>query len=1517
MENLKLTPCIIKLILGLLLILEPSQVLAQQTHYSGYVGEEVHIDAPDMGEYITIEGCYWESSDKSCVAVNGKNHAEGAEAHILKYFSGQVKITCSFSYTWYDRNNRRQMDHSTKSYYISAKAIPLYLSASEISLAPGENYTISYYTTPSVYPGPVVNFTSSDESVATVILQNEEGYIVAKGGGTCIITAEGNTGYKAPTCKVIVEKIDPTSVSIQKTASLIVGNSVTLTPTVTPERATTTYSWKSDNEEVATVSSSGKVTGKAKGSAQITVTTHNGLTSTCNVDVDWQTLTLKADLESGLYAKGTKVSLTANHSDAEIYYTLDGSTPTHSSTRYNNGITLDKSVTLKAIAMGSEYNPSDLVTRTYEVTGLMVENYTPSNGTTTRDFSTPPSVTFNEAISKGSKFSDISFKSDDMDVDGSVSIEGSKLVFTPKATNGLPDGEYTFFIPERALKNGSGESNLTITYVFTIKCPKLVLTVDVESGLVAPGTKVSLKCDVSTAKIYYSTESIFSDVNEGILYMNPISIDKTTRLFAKAVMDGYRSITILREYTVSSLCVTEDNMGDERSIFTPRFIPSITFNSNIKKGEAFKRIAINRGWNTVEGDAVIVGKTLYFVPKKELLVNKLDFIIPQGAVVTEKNEPNFQLSYSFSIAYNNPVKKLSGSHSATVMAGPFYSMYINDYGELWMWGNNKEGQLGDGTTDDREVPWKVMENVKSVATFDRNTGASFDTNSAVFAIKNDNSLWGWGANNNGQLGINSTQGQKKPHKIMDNAATVYTNNLRTFAIKGDGTLYGWGQNSHGEVIAETTTNYTSPQKIMTGVKSLVVRKYMTYAIKSDNSLWVWGQNFYGSLGTGQHLEGGIHLANGSVIGGKWVDNYANKPYNTLNSVKQASASLREGFAIQNNGSLLGWGQNYLGEVGNNKTDNVFSPVAIMSNVKSITANEEDYSVYAIKNDNTLYAWGDNSYGQLGDGTTTERHSPTRIMDNVKEVFHSDDNYLLLKNDNTLWSWGQRNDAYGYNYKDQKDRLSPAKILDDVISCSLSSTHAIAIKDDGSVWIWGNGTSYLGVYSSSLPTMIYGPYSVNTTLTGISLSSEQLTIRVNEQSFIDVNLLPLGATYESIAYESSNTNIATISDRGVITGVKAGTTNVNVTVNGKYKKTCSVTVTDIFNININTVEHGSLRASVQTAKVGETVELTITPDEFYKLEKLNVLDSSNKPIEYSLNDNVASFIMPYSDVTVDATFSLVTFSITIRDTYHGSISSHFDTAKAGETVTLSIEPEDGYILENLSVIDAESNSIECQVNRSTATFVMPASSVMVSATFIEATMAVRTSAAGYATFYDSGWAFTLPTGLQAQVVNGVSDGKLSYETLKDGVIPKDVAVMLTAEKKQAADYSLTRTESDAVYPGTNLLHGSDEATTTTGDGYHYKLTYGKSGSNLSDVFGWYWGAQNGGAFQIEGHKAWLVVPKSAGARSFSVEGEANSINDLQIDDLRFVSPVYDLQGRRVDQPTKKGIYIKNGKKVIKK
>ena len=189
--------------------------------------------------------------------------------------------------------------------------------------------------------------------------------------------------------------------------------------------------------------------------------------------------------------------------------------------------------------------------------------------------------------------------------------------------------------------------------------------------------------------------------------------------------------------------------------------------------------------------------------------------------------------------------------------------------------------------------------------------------------------------------------------------------------------------------------------------------------------------------------------------------------------------------------------------------------------------------------------------------------------------------------------------------------------------------------------------------------------------------------------------------------------------------------------------------------------------------------------------------------------------------------------------------------------------------------------------------------------------------GYATYYNSKLSFEIPGNLKAYVVTEATTEALTYAEIKD-IIPAGTAVMLESVEKTSGEYTLTSTREKASYTGTNMLSGSDENTITSsenGSCLFYKLAFGHSGTDMEKVFGWYWGANDGAAFQIEGHRAWLAIPKTVAAtRGYPFGGDgttgiSNTTSDIQNDDV-----FYNLKGQRVAAPSK-GMYIRNNKKVV--
>lgn len=196
--------------------------------------------------------------------------------------------------------------------------------------------------------------------------------------------------------------------------------------------------------------------------------------------------------------------------------------------------------------------------------------------------------------------------------------------------------------------------------------------------------------------------------------------------------------------------------------------------------------------------------------------------------------------------------------------------------------------------------------------------------------------------------------------------------------------------------------------------------------------------------------------------------------------------------------------------------------------------------------------------------------------------------------------------------------------------------------------------------------------------------------------------------------------------------------------------------------------------------------------------------------------------------------------------------------------------------------------------------------------------VTLATTGYATFYDSAKSYALPEGLKAYMVTEGSNDKLTYTEVGD-IIPAGTAVMLKADKKVGGQYELTPTTSEVAYTGQNYLLGSDEATLTFTmikmPCLFYKLAFGPSNTQNAKVFGWYWGAKEGAEFEIEGHKAWLFIPKAAAARMYPIftDEDATGI-ELPTADSNDSEEIYNLNGQRVAAPTK-GLYIRNNQKVI--
>lgn len=300
------------------------------------------------------------------------------------------------------------------------------------------------------------------------------------------------------------------------------------------------------------------------------------------------------------------------------------------------------------------------------------------------------------------------------------------------------------------------------------------------------------------------------------------------------------------------------------------------------------------------------------------------------------------------IKVNNSSSTLPEKSVKYIALGYYHSAAITKDGSLYMWGYNRSGQLGDGTTTDRYTPVKIMDNVASVS-----LGGSHSA-----AVTKDGSLYMWGDNGNGRLGDGTTTDRYTPVKIMDNVASVSLGSSHSAAITKDGSLYMWGYNYYGQLGDGTTTDRYTPVKIMDNVASVSLGGNHSAAITKDSNLYMWGGNGSGQLGDGT------------------TDNKA-RPHRVASNVQSVKLGYSHTTVISKDGGLYTWGYNYYGQLGNGTTTDSSNPIKIMND--AIDCAGGDNHTIVLKKDGTVYTWGDNYHGQLGDDTTTDRTSPVAIQ----------------------------------------------------------------------------------------------------------------------------------------------------------------------------------------------------------------------------------------------------------------------------------------------------------------------------------------------------------------------------------------------------------------------------------------------------------------------------------------------------------------------------------------------------------
>jgi len=310
---------------------------------------------------------------------------------------------------------------------------------------------------------------------------------------------------------------------------------------------------------------------------------------------------------------------------------------------------------------------------------------------------------------------------------------------------------------------------------------------------------------------------------------------------------------------------------------------------------------------------------------------------------------------------SSPFAIPSLSSGVTAVAGSRFTSLALRNGGVYAWGNNSNGQLGDGSTTHSLFPVAVS-NLSGGVT-------AIACGSAYCLAVQNGAAYGWGLNQYGQLGNGTTTSQSIPVAVTglsSGVTTIAGGGAHSLAVQ-DGAVFAWGLNNHGQLGDGTTTDSSMPvavSSLSSGVIDIATGLYHNLAVQ-NGAVYAWGINESGQLGDGT----------------AGVGNYRWSPFaipSLSSDVTDIAAGRFHSLAVQN-GSVYAWGWNTFGQLGDGTTTDCWLPVEIpgLHDIVQVAANEG--SSYALASDGSLWLWGWNSYGQLGLGDTANRLTPTHLL----------------------------------------------------------------------------------------------------------------------------------------------------------------------------------------------------------------------------------------------------------------------------------------------------------------------------------------------------------------------------------------------------------------------------------------------------------------------------------------------------------------------------------------------------------
>ncbi|KAL9646320.1 hypothetical protein ABK040_014473 [Willaertia magna] len=414
-----------------------------------------------------------------------------------------------------------------------------------------------------------------------------------------------------------------------------------------------------------------------------------------------------------------------------------------------------------------------------------------------------------------------------------------------------------------------------------------------------------------------------------------------------------------------------------------------------------------------------------------------------------------------------PIVLQSAEGIKLIIAGNEHSFYVTNNNNVYGWGSNQHGQLGQTVTEATttiKTPTKIDFSFSTI--LQMSAGKDF-----TLILTQDQKVYAFGNNEKGQLGLQNLNSTHTPTQIPLNSVSnsntikkIATGNQHSMILLDSGDLYAFGDNTYGQLAlgfkgSTYVSKFDTPMSVLNDVNDIALGSYVSVITFKNGTVKLFGKNYE---------EAGSAL--------KWVESTTSPLPNALYSVSVGDDHLLYVVTTSKFGSVklvYVSGKNSYGQVGDGSA--LQSVGVSISGFKALATGNE-HVVAISETDSTLYSWGSNQYGQLGNGLTQSKALKSQITSTAaikfKQVSAGLYHTLALTEAGEVYAFGNNeNGQVGTN-----DTLSivstPHRVLypgalplytgRKIVEVCAGPYHSLALSEDGLVYSWGkNDKQQLG------------------------------------------------------------------------------------------------------------------------------------------------------------------------------------------------------------------------------------------------------------------------------------------------------------------------------------------------------------------------------------------------------------------------------------------------------------------------